>query len=526
MGLDDYKHIGFYNLFSLYKDKPDNYINALPPSITVLDINKDGFPDLYITYPVLKKQNFIYINKQGKSFFRSKTHFSIRNVNQEFVSIRVAWIDFNNDGYEDIFIARVGCHSLYVYKPLQKTYREYPRFISYCSNPLGINIVDFNKDSYMDLVFANNIPYNRYIKSKIYGDEEAGGKNNIIVNHDGKYFLEDKLNIFKYNNHSTSVGISDINNDNWPDIYISNDMTYDRLYLNEKGKIKEVTFSWMKKTNHSFSGMNSEFVDLNNDHFSDLYVTGIFQPPYMNRLNLMWFNDSGRKFTEKAKDLNIHKCGFAWGAKFADFDNDGDLDLVVGNGFFRGNLKKPNNFESFRVMREISTSLFLKTNFLEKRSYSSNIEYAGFQKTCLFENLGEEFTDISEQANIKGLYNSRATIVLDFNNDGKMDFLTGNYNDKIKLYKNISQSDGNWIGFEIRNTDGAIAFGAKIILLTHSGHQLMREIYPQNGFGGQNDWRVHFGIGKDRPKNIKIYYRKKIKSFKVKQINEYVKITI
>ena len=534
MGLDDYEHIG---LFPLTKHENRDFLAnvaiGIPPSITVMDINRDDFPDLYITYPISGKENVIYINKKGKSFARSKEYLSIKNVNKEFSSIHIAWFDFNNDGYEDIFVARYGCHSLYIYEPLQKDYIAHPKAVSYCSNPWGINIVDFNKDSYMDLVFANHyksINLNKeWARVAFRGDDKFGGENMLLINHRGKHFLEDKSNVFKYKDFSTTVGISDINNDSWPDIFIANDAIYDRLYLNVKGSLKEITFSWMKKEKHGFSGMNSDFADLNNDLLPDLYVSNIFNPPYEVWFNSLWINDSGQRFIEKAESFKIHKCGFSWGAKFADFNNDGYLDLVVGNGFYRGSQAKPGQSDDrFYSKRWHATSpLFRDKLYKSFQNDSSLVQDAGFQKTCLFENRGgKEFSYISEQANIKGFYNSRSTIILDFNNDGKMDFLTGNYNDKIQLYKNISQTQGNWVGFDIRNTEGAIALGAKVILTTHAGRKFMREIYPYNGFGGQNDWRIHFGIGEDQPKTLEIQYRDKTRFVQIKRVNEYIKIKI
>lgn len=533
MGLD-YEHIGLFPLTrKKHREKRLNLYVGVPPSITVLDINRDGFPDLYVTYPVLGEKNLIYVNKDGRSFIRSEEYSSIKDANREFVSTRVAWFDFNNDGYEDIFVARYGCHGLYVYKPYQKQWSEHSNAVSYCSNSRGINIVDFNKDTYLDIVFANQYPKKinlnkekpKWVSILSRGDNELGGENVLLTNQAGRFFLEDEVNKFQYKNHSVVVGVSDINNDTWPDIFIGNDFGYDRLYINKEGILEEETFSWLEKQKHGFSTMNADFVDLNNDLFPDLYTTNIFNPPYITRYNLLWMNDSGRGFIEKGEELNVHKCGWAWGAKFADFDNDGDLDLVVGNGMFKGSQAQPNKYEWFHRIRKRASSPYLRKKLYKKIDMSTR-EFSGFQKTCLFENRGDKFSYISDHANIKDFHNSRSTIILDFNNDGKMDFLTGNYNDKIRLYKNVSQSEGNWVGFDIKNAKGAVALEAKVILFTRKGRKFMREIYPQNGFGGQNDWRVHFGLGADQPASLKIQYRDKTHSIELKKINEYIKVAI
>ena len=537
MGLD-YKHVG---VFPFTRNQPVenefNLQNGLAPSISVMDINTDGYPDLYVTYPILGEKNLIYINGEGREFIKSNQYSNIRDVNQEFVSMRAGWFDFNEDGHEDLFIARFGCHSLYLYDPLKQIYNEEPNAVSYCSNPWGINIVDLNKDSYLDIAFANYYPQINLNKEKpkwflflLRGDEEFGGKNAYLINKKGRSFFVDKTNVFQYKNHSSAIGVSDINNDTWPDIFVANDFTYDRLYLNIKGVLKEVTFSYIEGKNHGFAGMNAEFIDLNNDLWPDLYISNLFHPPYVNRRNLLWLNQSGQKFTEQGKKFKIHKCGWSWGAKFADFDNDGDLDLVVGNGFVRGSRSQKGKYNQwFSKIRRDATMPFIRDNLHTNQGGVDDfslVDYSGFQETCIFENKGKEFSNISKQANVGGFYNSRATIILDFNNDGKMDFLTGNYNDKLNLYKNVSSSQGNWVAFDIRNKKGAIALGAKVILSTQSGRKFMRETYPHNGFGGQNDWRVHFGIGSEQPKSLEVQYRGQLYSIKLNKVNEYIKITI
>ena len=105
LGLD-YKHVG---IFPVTRNQPaesqSNIQNGSAPSISVMDINADGYPDLYVTYPILGEKNFIYMNSKGEEFIKSTQYSNITDVNQDFVSMRVGWFDFNEDGYEDLFIA-------------------------------------------------------------------------------------------------------------------------------------------------------------------------------------------------------------------------------------------------------------------------------------------------------------------------------------------------------------------------------------------------------------------------------------
>ncbi len=508
------------------------------PSVSVIDINRDGFLDIYITQPELGRENLIYINNKGESFSKASMA-SITDLNQDRIVFRVLYADFNKDGFEDFFFLRWGCHELALFDPNSKDYKFIDRAVENCSNPWSGNIADLNKDGFLDVIVANYFPAeNLYSKIPEFhafirrGDDEYGGYNGVLINEGGKKFKPSENYKFdKYKNHTTTAGVTDLNNDGWVDLYFANDFTYDRLYLNGPDGLKEVTFDFIKKDRHGMSGMNSEFVDLNEDLYMDLYVSNLHAPPFANANNTMWINREGKAFEDISKKININRCGWSWGGKFVDFDLDGDLDLIVGNGFYRGedvDPEDPNSYKNlwFHKSRRRSTSAPMRKIMGLGNVDGGNIVYSGLEKNCLFENQGDSFVYVSDQAGLDRFENSRATIPIDYNNDGRVDFVMANYNDKLTFYRNETEVDGNWLGIDLRNKQGSIAFGARVVLFTQKKRTLMKEVNPLNGFGGQSDWRLHFGLGDDQPIKLEVDYNGEKVSFEIDEFNKYKKIQL
>ena len=510
-----------------------NLLTGTPPSLAVIDLDRDGFLDLYVVNPSLGESNLVFINQEGRRFEKSDKYNIITQVNKIHVTQKVAFFDFNNDGFEDLFLTRYGCHSLFLFDFDIHAFKE--KELKICSNPWAVNILDFNKDNYLDVVIGNYFPnidlnYERpkWFVNLLRGDDEFGGLNQLFLNKKGEA-LEEVRDIFKYHNHTASVGVTDVDNNGWPDLFIGNDFTYDRLYINQDGVFKELTFQFMDKKKHGFAGMNSDFADINQDGYQDLYVSNIYNPPFTNSVNLMWMNQEGKRFRDRGKQLRVNKCGWSWGGKFSDFDLDGDLDLVVGNGQFRGVKYKGVSSDRdywYYKSRKQATSKRWRNQLRSNPTNLSRSNYSGFQKTCLFERKGRTFYNIADQAGISGHNNSRATVLFDFNNDGLVDFVNANFNGRLTFYKNVSNVDANWLGLDLRDDNGSIAIGTKVRVRTVGGKDIFYQVYPLNGFGGQNDHRVLIGLGADEPDLIELKRGRKVKTIKNVPINQYIRIQI
>ena len=293
------------------------------------------------------------------------------------------------------------------------------------------------------------------------------------------------------------MGISDINGDGWPDVFLANDYTLDRMLLNYGGReFADVTDDYIPKREHGFSGMNADFADFDNEGRLGLYVTNQYIPPFIPSKNVLW-KSNGKGFSNVADERGAARCGWAWSAKFADFDNDGDLDLFVINGKARGENTTPESFRSFAFARTVIATLPPDARWdISLYPDFSGYALSGYQRNCVFMNKGGHYYDVAEEAGVTDLEEGQSAALVDFDNDGRMDIVIANMNGPILLYRNISPSVGNWVGLNLIGPPELIMpFGARVWLHRPDGKTPMREYYPANGFRGQSDPRIHYGLG-------------------------------
>jgi hypothetical protein len=508
-------------------DSDGRYHVGTFPSISVVDINQDGFMDLFIPATIEEKKNLLFINQQGKSFKEEAKKYGIADVNGKTSFSFGSFVDFNKDGLLDLLLVRHGCHELLIRESLYSFKHSTHLLSKYCSGPNGINIFDFNNDGLLDIIFANFLSVK---KESSKGDEpwgasprydsNTGGENQLLIGQkDGSFKINKKIS-FLTKSFSHSAGINDVNNDGWNDIFFSNDYSQDQLFINQKGKsFKDETNKYIPIKHHGFSGMNAEFIDYNDDGKIDLYVSNSYKPPFVRKYNLLWEKKEDNTFESRSLELGIAKCGFAWGAKFSDFDNDGDLDLVVVNGRERGMpIDKSIKLKSLWYQR-INTVFFPK--FL-RRFYIANVNLdhffiSAYERGCLFLNENGKFYDVSEKAGFTDTEEGKSVALVDVNNNGKVDFVTVSFKGKARLYLNKSDINGNWVGLKLINKNGSeIPVGAKIKVILNSGRVVVREMYPLHGFRTQNDPRIHIGLKPEEevlslavtwPLNLKQHYK-------------------
>lgn len=496
-------------------------LSSIAPGLAVEDLNGDGFYDFIFTQPKPGLSISSYMNTKGAGFSPINIDlFKTINDKNNSVSVPV-FLDINRDGYIDLFLAYAGCHKAFFGDGTGRFLAPKSDVIKFCGGPPGsVAVLDFNRDGWSDIVvttFAKGLNGDS-LTDPIYGrgDKSGGGKNTLFINRNGK--LEASEIDFLYRSHTRVVGTSDINNDGWVDIYFGNDLAIDELFININGdSVKEVTESALPIHEHGYSSMNAEFSDFNQDGKLDLFVSSLYKPPFINSTNLLWINQGNGRFVNEAKRYGVDKCGFAWSAKHVDFDNDGNNELLVMNGRYRGRevtREQPGNSYWYRRMQKTLTPRFLRdfrdSSFfdfkLTKRYQPSKTDYSGLERPCLFSMVNGRAVDVAVGSGIDDWVAIRSMAILDYNNDGLRDVLAAEFGGKIRIYKNVTTSQNNWIGFQLMDDLRNGILGTKVTLKLESGKTRVYEHYPTNGHRGQNDPRIHFGIGKDEVDELVVHW--------------------
>jgi len=213
----------------------------------------------------------------------------------------------------------------------------------------------------------------------------------------------DTLNQFTYHYlyNGSGVAIGDINNDGLPDMYFSGNEKSSKLYLNKGDfKFEDITESSKTATNQWISGVY--MVDVNNDGYLDIYACSSGpMGKNVKKSNLLFINQKNSTFKESAKEWGVDDDGNATCATFFDMDNDGDLDMYLGNHAdqFFANINTP---------------------------YSKGLNLNHQNQQHLYRNDGNKFTDISEEAGVKAMGYCLSATAGDFNEDGLTDLYVCN----------------------------------------------------------------------------------------------------
>ena len=230
-----------------------------------------------------------------------------------------------------------------------------------------------------------------------------------------------------------------------------------------------------------------------------------------------------------SKEKEISQCGFSWAAKFVDVDNDGQLDLLVTNGRDRAfHQKTPEEGESLWYRRATAGRIpnVFRQYYFENQMPMKPFYISAFEQHCLFHKEGDHYTDIAVPSGITDNFEGRGMAIADFNNDGRIDFVTvANYGPAL-LYMNRSTTPGHWLGLELINKNGSrIPIGAKVTVHTKAGVNMYREYYPANGYRAQSDWRLHFGLGDDIVTSVDVQWPQgQKKNYPISDLNKYIQL--
>lgn len=506
----------------------------IPPAfggsgVAAEDINNDGFTDLLF---LSGSGNQLYINQRGKGF-KDVTKDSgiewVRSNDNQPGEVRQPLIaDLNNDGLQDIVITYVDdTHRVY-----QNLGDSKFRDVSEISRLGGKGLVggpatiaDFDNDGLLDIYITYFGNYIKGVLPTLKRRNDNATPNQLFKN----------MGNFKFKNITSDSGVdnfgwaqavshTDFNSDGWQDIIVGNDFGINAYYRNNK----DGSFTDLAKelgTDKASYSMNVGITDLNQDLIPDIYISNIvvmnkdekyvlpnentemkFDSEKLANMRVIEANDlflSGKNKDDtltynlsQAVGRGYSSTGWSWDADFFDYDNDGDSDLYVLNGMNEFNVYTSDN------------PYFTDTS---NKKWNVYIPVATKESNVFFINENGKLANQSKNSGIDLLGNSRSAAYLDYDRDGDLDIAVNNFHEQANFFENnLNLESSRWLKLKLigdpKKGVNRDAIGAKIILTTSNGNTIWREIQGSIGYMSVHPKIQHIGLGDAEIDNIKIVW--------------------
>lgn len=494
--------------------------------VAVGDFNNDELPDLFFSGNQV--ENKLYLNQGDLKFKDISSRAGIEAKGKWSTGSTI--VDINSDGWLDIYVCaamydteKKRANMLFVNQGLDAN--GVPQFkemaedfgIAEVSNSMGATFFDYDKDGLLDLYVLNNeqvhtLPTN--YRPKI-NDGSAASNDRLYRNNGDGTFTDVSIRAgIVHEGFGLGIAVTDINNDGWPDIHISNDyLTNDLFYINNTdGTFSNKIEDYIK--HQSQFSMGSDAADYNNDGFVDIitldmlgetnhrmkttidgnnYITYVlnerfdYQYQYMRNM-LHKGNGPEIPSSEIGLMAGISKTDWSWSPLFADIDNDGLKDLLITNGFPRDITDK--DFRDFNLTVH---------QYLNPYKILDSIPTVKIPNYA-YKNLGDSvFEDVGEKWGLNIPSFSNGAVFADLDNDGDLDYVVNNINDEAFLFENNSndlKKDHNFLNIKLTGTtSNPMGVGAKVVIRTNADEFQFHEHYLTRGYMSSVDSKVHFGLG-------------------------------
>ena len=486
--------------------------------VSVGDINNDDLDDIFFTGNMT--ENRLYLNKDNLEFDDITSFSGIGGDGKWYTGSTM--VDINNDGFLDIYVSVAGLNGnkkneLYLNNG-DNTFTEMADEygIADIGNGVQATFFDYDKDGDLDLYVANypitpfDAPRSYYsYKMQNTGDNETDN----LYRNDGLSFtrVTEEAGLRTYG-LSLSATVGDLNNDSYPDIYISNDFSSpDFMYMNNgDGTFTDIVKESTNQT--SFYGMGVDIADFNNDQYldyiqvdmdakdnrrskanmasmnPDLFWSTVnygFHYQYMhNTLQLNRRVEGDKPFFSNISRLSgISSTDWSWGPLLADFDNDGWKDLFISNGI-RREINNKDYFNDIKLRPMSKDSLLYYTNQIPSEAIS-NFTFKN--------NKDLTFSDVSKDWGLDDKNFSNGATYADLDNDGDLEIIVNNVDQEAQIYRNNSKN--NFIKVKLKGGKGnLLGIDSRVYVETENSSQ-MQELTMTRGFQSSVSSYLNFGIG-------------------------------
>lgn len=464
--------------------------------VAAFDYDNDGLLDLYFVNgaPIADPTPAGTIPKKTGPEYWNRLYHQKKDGTFEDVTKRAgvagtgygmgaAVADYDNDGYEDLFVTQYGRNILY-HNNGNGTFNDVTAEAGLAGSGWSTSAawVDYDNDGKLDLIVLRYLTWDF---SDIWcGEREPGHRAYchpdlfkpitflVYHNEDGKHFREVSQQAgITAAGKGLGVAIADYDHDGYPDIFVANDSMPEFLFHNKRnGSFEEVALETevaVDGDGRTYAGMGVDFSDYNNDGWPDLIVTNLANEKYASYTNSKDGSFAYATYTNGLAGMTLRHSG--WGVRLFDYDNDGWKDLFVAQG---------------HVLDTIDIS-------------TPGLHYK--EPPLLARNTGHGFVDVSKGSgpDFEANWAARGLAIGDFSNRGKLDVVITTNNGPAYFLRNETATTNHWLTLKLigskSNRDG---IGASVKLATSAGIQYST-VTTAGSYCSSSDIRPHFGLGPD-----------------------------
>lgn len=470
-------------------------------AVSAADYNNDGLIDIFVSSSGKNSPCHLFRNNGDGTFTDVAVEAGLADLNRKGGVMDAVWGDYDNDGWPDLYIVKWSAPNHLFHNNHDGTFTDVTEVsgTGYTGNGNGAIWFDYNEDGLLDLYIGNYFrPENDLwhlkttrIMHNDFENARNGGPNVLYRNNgDGTFTnVAPQLGVDD-TGWTLDVAAGDLFHTGHMDLYLANDFGQDKIYKNNgNGTFTDVTAHALPIDTRK--GMNADFADLDGDGYPDIYVSNITRSGYLVEGNFLWRNNKDGTFTDVAPDLGVDKAGWSWGAKFVDLDNDGEMEILVNNGFVSAG-----SGDYWFELGTMATTPGLVIEDARSWPPIGDKSISGYERPSLFVKQGNRYIEIAEAAGILEAHDGRGLCIADYDNDGLPELFIANQGQPFRLYKNTPQTRHNWIGLRLIGTgrSNRDAIGARVTL-SAGKRSWVKWVDPGNGFASQSDRRLIFGLG-------------------------------